>query len=227
MTRAVGDRDRIRLHTVEYESPDSSGAQHSCTSAAPAGTQHSNSTLSCVGAQQRCKQWAAHSSMASSSSSSSMLGIQCLRVLNRQGVCGRSAWPPSRACRCMLTASLATCKPCCAPSPRPAMPHVLKDEVSAHRTCMHTAPHHPASSRRLLTAAHSTHTACLLCCAGATCANGENNTFDEDTCLVLPEWAIRSGPRGTVYFDPEKVRLTGQLSFDMCLSKGGASRRGR
>lgn len=40
---------------------------------------------------------------------------------------------------------------------------------------------------------------------GATCANGENNTFDEDTCLVLPEWAIRSGPRGTIYFDPEKV----------------------
>eukprot|EP00879_Flechtneria_rotunda_P012420 GHRR01012969.1.p1 GENE.GHRR01012969.1~~GHRR01012969.1.p1 ORF type:complete len:261 (+),score=81.37 GHRR01012969.1:743-1525(+) len=29
--------------------------------------------------------------------------------------------------------------------------------------------------------------------------------FDEDTCLVLPEWAIRSGPRETIYFDPEKV----------------------
>jgi hypothetical protein len=40
---------------------------------------------------------------------------------------------------------------------------------------------------------------------GATCANGENNTFDEDTCLVLPEWAIRSGPREKIYFDPEKV----------------------
>jgi hypothetical protein len=47
---------------------------------------------------------------------------------------------------------------------------------------------------------------CCACTAGATCANGENNTFDEDTCLVLPEWAIRSGPRGTIYFDPEKVR---------------------
>lgn len=47
---------------------------------------------------------------------------------------------------------------------------------------------------------------CHTCCpAGATCASGENNTFDEDTCLVLPEWAIRSGPRETIYFDPEKV----------------------
>lgn len=41
---------------------------------------------------------------------------------------------------------------------------------------------------------------------GAQCANGESNTFDEDTCLVLPEWAIRSGPRKSIYFEPEKVR---------------------
>eukprot|EP00882_Tetradesmus_deserticola_P021290 GHRQ01023050.1.p1 GENE.GHRQ01023050.1~~GHRQ01023050.1.p1 ORF type:complete len:434 (+),score=225.84 GHRQ01023050.1:204-1505(+) len=41
--------------------------------------------------------------------------------------------------------------------------------------------------------------------SGATCADGENNTFDEDTCLILPDWAIRSGPRKKIYFDPEKV----------------------
>lgn len=46
----------------------------------------------------------------------------------------------------------------------------------------------------------------LVIALGATCANGEDNTFDEDTCLVLPEWAIRSGPRKTIYFDPEKVK---------------------
>jgi hypothetical protein len=40
---------------------------------------------------------------------------------------------------------------------------------------------------------------------GATCADGADNVFDEDTCLVLPEWSIRSGPRKTIYFDPEKV----------------------
>nr|WHU05653.1 6-phosphofructokinase 1 [Chromochloris zofingiensis] len=41
--------------------------------------------------------------------------------------------------------------------------------------------------------------------SGAMCANGEHNTFDEDSCLVLPEWAIRAGPRKTIYFDPDKV----------------------
>lgn len=41
--------------------------------------------------------------------------------------------------------------------------------------------------------------------SGATCENGDNNVFDEDTCLILPEWAIRSGPRKRIFFDPEKV----------------------
>lgn len=41
--------------------------------------------------------------------------------------------------------------------------------------------------------------------SGAVCANGEQNTFDEDTCLILPEWAIRSGPRRKVYLEPSKV----------------------
>jgi hypothetical protein len=42
--------------------------------------------------------------------------------------------------------------------------------------------------------------------SGAACGNGVVAGIDEDTCLALPEWAIRSGPRKTVYFDPEKAR---------------------
>ena len=42
--------------------------------------------------------------------------------------------------------------------------------------------------------------------SGASCGNGVVAGIDEDTCLALPEWAIRSGPRGTIYFDPSQVR---------------------
>jgi 6-phosphofructokinase 1 len=45
--------------------------------------------------------------------------------------------------------------------------------------------------------------------SGAACGNGVVAGIDEDTCLALPEWAIRSGPRKTVYFDPEKARGAG------------------
>jgi hypothetical protein len=44
--------------------------------------------------------------------------------------------------------------------------------------------------------------------SGAACGNGVAG-IDEDTCLALPEWAIRSGPRASVYFEPEKVRGVG------------------
>ncbi|KIZ06337.1 hypothetical protein MNEG_1619 [Monoraphidium neglectum] len=41
--------------------------------------------------------------------------------------------------------------------------------------------------------------------SGAVCGNGVMAGTDEDTCLALPEWAIRSGPRKTIYFDPSQV----------------------
>lgn len=36
---------------------------------------------------------------------------------------------------------------------------------------------------------------------------------DEDSCILLPEWAIRAGPRKTVYFDPQEVRQGTSLSL--------------
>jgi 6-phosphofructokinase 1 len=42
--------------------------------------------------------------------------------------------------------------------------------------------------------------------AGAFCADGMiSSNGDEDTCLMLPEWAIRSGPRRTIYQNPKEV----------------------
>lgn len=41
--------------------------------------------------------------------------------------------------------------------------------------------------------------------SGALCRSGVVAEIDEDTCLALPDWAIRSGPRSTIYFEPEKV----------------------
>jgi 6-phosphofructokinase 1 len=42
---------------------------------------------------------------------------------------------------------------------------------------------------------------------GAICSNGIlANTFDEETCQILPEWSIRSGPRQKIYFNPSEVR---------------------
>ncbi|KAI8470369.1 MAG: phosphofructokinase family protein [Monoraphidium minutum] len=40
--------------------------------------------------------------------------------------------------------------------------------------------------------------------SGASCGNGASG-IDEDTCLALPEWAIRSGPRKNIYFEPSQV----------------------
>ncbi|KIZ06381.1 hypothetical protein MNEG_1568 [Monoraphidium neglectum] len=40
--------------------------------------------------------------------------------------------------------------------------------------------------------------------SGAACGNGVVSGED-DTCLMLPEWAIRSGPRDTIYFEPSQV----------------------
>jgi len=41
--------------------------------------------------------------------------------------------------------------------------------------------------------------------AGAFCADGMATVGDEDSCILLPEWAIRSGPRKTIYHDPKQV----------------------
>ncbi|MEW5303819.1 MAG: hypothetical protein WDW36_006474 [Sanguina aurantia] len=41
--------------------------------------------------------------------------------------------------------------------------------------------------------------------AGAFCLDGSANVGDEDSCIMLPEWAIRCGPRKTIYLDPKKV----------------------
>ncbi|KAG2500191.1 hypothetical protein HYH03_001771 [Edaphochlamys debaryana] len=41
--------------------------------------------------------------------------------------------------------------------------------------------------------------------AGSFCADGVLTHGDEDSCILLPEWAIRCGPRKTVYFDPKQV----------------------
>ena len=40
---------------------------------------------------------------------------------------------------------------------------------------------------------------------GSFCADGVVGS-DEDTCILLPEWSIRCGPRKTIYFDPKTVR---------------------
>eukprot|EP00197_Chlamydomonas_leiostraca_P002526 CAMPEP_0202857440 /NCGR_PEP_ID=MMETSP1391-20130828/375_1 /ASSEMBLY_ACC=CAM_ASM_000867 /TAXON_ID=1034604 /ORGANISM="Chlamydomonas leiostraca, Strain SAG 11-49" /LENGTH=499 /DNA_ID=CAMNT_0049536237 /DNA_START=96 /DNA_END=1596 /DNA_ORIENTATION=- len=41
--------------------------------------------------------------------------------------------------------------------------------------------------------------------AGAFCADGMATVGDEDSCILLPEWAIRCGPRKTIYHDPHQV----------------------
>ena len=46
--------------------------------------------------------------------------------------------------------------------------------------------------------------------AGSACLSGF--TDDDGTCLVLPEFAIRSGPRKDIYWDPSQVWLGATLS---------------
>ncbi|KAI8467582.1 MAG: phosphofructokinase family protein [Monoraphidium minutum] len=43
--------------------------------------------------------------------------------------------------------------------------------------------------------------------SGAACGNGvlSLDGAEDEGCLLLPEWAIRSGPREKIYFDPQKV----------------------
>jgi len=41
--------------------------------------------------------------------------------------------------------------------------------------------------------------------SGAVCGDGHIAHIDDDTCIVLPEWAIRAGPRRNIYFDPAQV----------------------
>jgi hypothetical protein len=60
--------------------------------------------------------------------------------------------------------------------------------------------------------------------SGAACSNGVVAGTDEDTCLALPEWAIRSGPRKTIYFDPEKVGTRRRRCFGAGTPRQGAPR---
>jgi hypothetical protein len=46
---------------------------------------------------------------------------------------------------------------------------------------------------------------------GSFCADGVVTNGDDDSCLVLPEWAIRCGPRKTIYHDPQQARLSSSL----------------
>lgn len=41
--------------------------------------------------------------------------------------------------------------------------------------------------------------------AGAFCADGIIGGDGEDTCLLLPEWSLRAGPRKTIYHNPQDV----------------------
>lgn len=57
--------------------------------------------------------------------------------------------------------------------------------------------------------------------AGAFCADGQATVGDEDSCIILPEWTIRCGPRKTIYHDPKQVRAGALRSFPH--GGGGAS----
>lgn len=48
----------------------------------------------------------------------------------------------------------------------------------------------------------------VLAYAGAFCADGQATVGDEDSCIILPEWTIRCGPRKTIYFDPKQASRT-------------------
>lgn len=41
--------------------------------------------------------------------------------------------------------------------------------------------------------------------AGAFCSDGMATLGDEDSCIMLPEYCIRGGPRRTIYHDPKEV----------------------
>ena len=45
---------------------------------------------------------------------------------------------------------------------------------------------------------------------------------DEDSCLLLPEWSLRSGPRRTVYHNPKEVRCVGNHHTGRCKRRGGS-----
>eukprot|EP00199_Chlamydomonas_sp_CCMP681_P000695 CAMPEP_0119107434 /NCGR_PEP_ID=MMETSP1180-20130426/10100_1 /TAXON_ID=3052 ORGANISM="Chlamydomonas cf sp, Strain CCMP681" /NCGR_SAMPLE_ID=MMETSP1180 /ASSEMBLY_ACC=CAM_ASM_000741 /LENGTH=492 /DNA_ID=CAMNT_0007092919 /DNA_START=118 /DNA_END=1596 /DNA_ORIENTATION=+ len=42
--------------------------------------------------------------------------------------------------------------------------------------------------------------------AGSFCSDGVvDGSSQDDSCILLPEWAIRGGPRKTIYYDPKEV----------------------
>lgn len=52
---------------------------------------------------------------------------------------------------------------------------------------------------------------------GAFCADGMVNQGDEDTCILLPEWAVRCGPRKTIYMDPAQVGASVCVCVCVCV----------
>ena len=49
-----------------------------------------------------------------------------------------------------------------------------------------------------------THTVKLMPAIGSSCWNGLQ--MADGTCMPLPLWAIRSGPRRKIYYDPKEVQ---------------------
>ncbi len=48
--------------------------------------------------------------------------------------------------------------------------------------------------------------------SGSSCANGLFNP-DEQECMILPPYAIRSGPRKIIYWEPQQVRRLRRASW--------------
>lgn len=64
------------------------------------------------------------------------------------------------------------------------------------------------------------HKAWLACGAGASCATGV--TDEGGACVVLPDWAKRSGPRKSIYWNPKQA--CGHLrAFVTCLSQAAST----
>ncbi|MEW5314699.1 MAG: hypothetical protein WDW38_006172 [Sanguina aurantia] len=63
----------------------------------------------------------------------------------------------------------------------------------------------PTRRDRHMATSHEQVTILFADLASAFCLDGSANVGDEDSCIMLPEWAIRCGPRKTIYLDPKKV----------------------
>ena len=53
--------------------------------------------------------------------------------------------------------------------------------------------------------------------SGSSCVGGIFNS-DDGTCVPLPPYALRSGPRETIYWEPKDVRTAPTLSPTLILT---------